>query len=116
MNAFEQKRRRSFLWSVGALGISQILPQGIIEGQAVARQGSLPGATEGKPSASFRDNGNIFIKLASATGSDNLALGPQQVMVGPGIPVHRHFKMDETFYVLEGSGIFALNDVRHSFE
>jgi len=24
--------------------------------------------------------------------------------------------MDEAFYVLEGSGIFILNDVRHSFE
>jgi hypothetical protein len=38
------------------------------------------------------------------------------VTVGAGIPIHRHFQMDEAFYVLEGSGIFILNDVRHPFE
>jgi integrase len=42
--------------------------------------------------------------------------GTQQVTVGAGIPIHRHLKMDEAFYVLEGSGIFILNDVRHPFE
>ena len=36
--------------------------------------------------------------------------------VGTGIPIHRHLRMDEAFYVLEGSGIFTLNDVRHPFE
>ena len=36
--------------------------------------------------------------------------------VGAGIPVHRHFTMDEAFYVLEGKGIFILDDVPHSFE
>ena len=43
-------------------------------------------------------------------------MGTQQVMVGTGIPIHRHFKMDEAFLVLEGRGTFILNDVRHSFE
>jgi uncharacterized cupin superfamily protein len=38
------------------------------------------------------------------------------VTVGAGIPIHRHLKMNEAFYVLEGSGIFILNDVRHPFE
>jgi quercetin dioxygenase-like cupin family protein len=33
-------------------------------------------------------------------------LGTQQVMVGSGIPIHRHFKMDEAFYVLQGGGTF----------
>ena len=37
-------------------------------------------------------------------------------MRGTGIPVHRHFKMDEAFYVLEGSGRVLLNDVPHPFE
>ena len=37
-------------------------------------------------------------------------------MVGAGVPIHRHLKMNEAFYVLEGSGVFILNDVRHSFE
>jgi len=96
--------------------MSQVLMQGIIEAQAAARQGYTLGATEGEHLIHFRDHGNIFIKVGSATGSDNLALGTQQVMVGTGIPIHRHFQMDEAFYVLEGSGVFILNDVRHSFE
>jgi len=115
MNVFDQ-RRRSFLFSLGGLGMSQVLMQGIIEAQAAARQGYTLGATEGEHLIHFRDHGNIFIKVGSATGSDNLALGTQQVMVGTGIPIHRHFQMDEAFYVLEGSGVFILNDVRHSFE
>jgi quercetin dioxygenase-like cupin family protein len=114
MNTFEQKRR-SFLFMVGGFGIS-LLPQGFIEGQTAARQGYAVGASEGEHLIHFRDRGNIFIKIGTATGSNNLAMGTQQVMVGTGIPIHRHFKMDEAFYVLEGSGIFILNDARHSFE
>jgi quercetin dioxygenase-like cupin family protein len=49
-------------------------------------------------------------------GSPNLALGTQQIPVGAGIPIHRHFEMDEAFYVLEGSGKFILDDQPHSFE
>jgi quercetin dioxygenase-like cupin family protein len=115
MNSFEE-RRQSFLLSMGGLGISQMLPQSITEGQGAARHGYVLGATEGEHLVHFRDRGNIFIELGSANGSKNLALGTQQVMVGTGIPIHRHFKMDEAFYVLEGSGTFLLNDVRHSFE
>ena len=115
MKLFEQKRR-SFLFTVGALGMTGLLQQGIIEAQSTSRQGYVLGATEGEHLVHFRDHGNIFIKLGSATGSENLAMGTQQVMVGTGIPIHRHFKMDEAFLVLEGSGTFILNDVRHSFE
>src|SRR5262249_46907187 len=50
------------------------------------------------------------------TGSANLAVGTQQVMKGSGIPTHRHLKMDEAFYVLEGSGTCTLDDARHAFE
>jgi len=73
-------------------------------------------SSEGEHLVHFRDQGNVFIRLGSASGSDNLALGTQQVMAGSGIPIHRHFEMDEAFYVLEGSGTFILNDVRHAFE
>ena len=86
------------------------------QAQTAASQGYVLGATEGEHLVHFRDAGNIFIKVGLATGSDSLALGTQQVPVGTGIPIHRHFRMDEAFYVLEGSGIFTLNDVRHPFE
>ena len=36
--------------------------------------------------------------------------------VGGGIPVHRHWEKDEAFYVLEGSGVFSLNDVSFPIE
>ena len=114
MNALEQKRR-SFLFSLAGLGISQVLPQGMTQTQAAAPRGYVLGANEGEHLVHFRDHGNIFIKAGSSTGSDNLGLGTQQVTVGAGIPIHRHFQMDEAFYVLEGSGIFILNDSRHSF-
>jgi quercetin dioxygenase-like cupin family protein len=84
--------------------------------QAAASRGYVLGATEGEHLVHFRDAGNIFIKAGSATGSDNLGLGTQQVPVGAGIPIHRHLQMDEAFYALEGSGIFTLNDAQHPFE
>ncbi|WMT75404.1 cupin domain-containing protein [Bradyrhizobium sp. Ash2021] len=86
------------------------------EAKAAAPQGYVLGATEGEHLVHWRDGGNIVIKVGSANRSDNLALGTQQVPVGAGIPIHRHIRMDEAFYVLEGSGIFTLNDVRHSFK
>jgi quercetin dioxygenase-like cupin family protein len=84
--------------------------------QTAASGGYVLGATEGEHLVHFRDAGNILIKAGSATGSDNLCLGTQQVPVGAGIPIHRHLQMDEAFYVLEGSGIFTLNDAQHPFE
>lgn len=113
MNALEQERR-PFLFGLGALGLSQVLPQGVT--QAVAPQGYVLGPTEGEHLVHFRDHGNIFIKIGSATGSNNLGLGTQQVTVGAGIPIHRHLQMDEAFYVLGGSGTFTLNDAHHSFD
>ena len=84
--------------------------------QTAASRGYVLGVTEGEHLVHFRDAGSIFIKAGSATGSDNLGLGTQQVPVGAGIPIHRHLQMDEAFYVLEGSGIFTLNDAQHPFE
>ena len=86
------------------------------QAQTAASHGYVLGAAEGEHLVHFRDAGNIFIKVGPATGSDSLAMGTQQVPVGAGIPIHRHFRMDEAFYVLEGSGIFTLNDARHPFE
>ena len=90
--------------------------EGDQERRIVSPQGYVLGAGEGEHLIHFRDHGQIVIKADSATGFDNLALGTQQVMVGAGVPIHRHLKMNEAFYVLEGSGAFILNDVRHSFE
>jgi quercetin dioxygenase-like cupin family protein len=84
-------------------------------GQSVQSR-PVRGAAEGEHLIHFRDHGNVFIKIGTTTGSSNLALGTQQVMAGSGIPTHRHFKMDEAFYVLEGSGIFILNEMRHPFD
>ena len=64
-------------------------------------EGYVFGAGEGEHLIHFRDGGNIFT---------------QQLPKGSGIRVHRHFHKDEAFYVLEGSGTVALNDVRHSCE
>ena len=71
---------------------------------------------EGEHLIHFRDHGDVFIKFSAASGSSNLALGTQPVLRGTGVPVHRHFEMDEAFYVLRGSGIFTLNDAPHTFE
>ena len=70
---------------------------------------------EGERLVHFRDGGDIVIKTGVATGSSDLALGTQQVKVGAGIPIHRHFKMDEVFYVLEGSGHVVLDGERREF-
>ena len=86
------------------------------EAQAPTSAGYVLGPDEGEHLVHFRNPGKIVIKAGSATGSENLALGTQQVTIGAGIPIHRHLKMDEAFYVLEGSGVVMLNDVGHSFE
>jgi quercetin dioxygenase-like cupin family protein len=57
--------------------------------------------------------GDIFINADPSKGFNGLATGTQQVPVGVGIPIHRHLEMEEAFYVLEGSGTFTLDDVRH---
>jgi mannose-6-phosphate isomerase-like protein (cupin superfamily) len=43
-------------------------------------------------------------------------MGTQQVLIGVGIPIHRHLEMDEAFYVIEGRGTFILDDARHPIE
>jgi hypothetical protein len=58
--------------------------------QAAAPQGYVLGSTEGEHLVHFRDHGNSYIKAGYTTGSDGLALGTRQVMLGAGIPIHRH--------------------------
>ena len=111
-----ENNRRSFLFSLGGLALSGVLRQSASGSEPMAGQGYVLGASEGEHLIHFRDHGNIFIKAGAATGSENLALGTQQVTLGAGIPVHRHIRMDEAFYVLEGGGVFTLNDARHRFE
>jgi len=111
-----QQKRRSFLFGLAGLGISQTLLQGQTAAQAATAQGYVLGSDGGEHLVHFRNPGNILIKIDPATGSSNLALGTQQVPVGAGIPIHRHFEMDEAFYVLEGGGTFILNDTPHRFE
>jgi len=114
MDAFDP-HRRSFLMGAGSLGLSQVLPPSSTQPHA-SQQAYVLGSAEGETLMHFRDHGAIIIKASPATGSQQLSLGTQQVMRGTGIPVHRHFHMDEAFHVLEGSGSFVLNDVPHPFE
>jgi quercetin dioxygenase-like cupin family protein len=108
--------RRSFLFGLAGLGVSHALLQANTAAQAATPQGYVLGPTEGEHLVHFRNPGNIFIKVDPTKGSGNLALGTQQIPVGAGIPIHRHFEMDEAFYVLDGSGTFILEDKPHRFE
>ena len=87
-----------------------------IEAHKPVPEGYVLRAGEGDRLIHFRDAGDIFIKVDPVRGSDNFALGTQQLPRGSGIPIHRHFHMEEAFYVLEGSGTVTLNDVRYSCE
>ena len=60
--------------------------------------------------------GNIFIRANPGRASNSIAMGTQQVLVGVGIPAHRHFQMDEAFYVVDGRGFCILDDARHPIE
>lgn len=111
-----QQKRRSFLLGLAGLGISLPFLQGAMQAQAATPQGYVLGPAGGEHLVHFRNPGNIFIKVDPTKGSGNLAFGTQQVPVGTGIPIHRHFEMDEAFYVLEGSGTFTLNDAPLPFE
>src|SRR5512139_790027 len=84
--------------------------------QAAMPQGYVLGAGEGERLAHFADAGEIFIGVGPASGSAGFALGTQQVRAGGGVRIHRHLDKDEAFYVLEGSGIFSLNDVNYPIE
>jgi quercetin dioxygenase-like cupin family protein len=105
-------QRRAMLTGLAAFGLAQTFA----EGAPAAPAGAVLGPAGGEHLVHFRNPGHIFIKAGAATGSDHLAFGTQQIPVGAGIPVHRHFTMDEGFLVLKGRGSFSLDDVAHPIE
>src|SRR5436305_4640380 len=113
----ELLQRRSFRAGLAGLGLAPaLLPGGSEAEAATSAHGYVLGPAGGDHLVHFRNPGNIFIKIDPVLGSGNLAMGTQQVPVGVGIPIHRHFEMDEAFYVLEGSGTFILEDKPHPIE
>jgi quercetin dioxygenase-like cupin family protein len=108
------RSRRSVMLGMASLGIGPTLLQEPAKAQSVASGGYVLGPTEGEHL--IQRGGNIFIKADPTKGCDGLAMGTQQVLAGVGIPIHRHFQMDEAFFVVEGGGTFILNDVRHAID
>ena len=106
--------RRSFLTLTGAAGLGRGSHE--LAANAHANPDYVLGPAGGEHLVHFRDGGDVFIKSGAASGSPDLAVGTQQVKVGTGIPIHRHLKMEERFYVLEGSGRVILADAPHPFE
>jgi mannose-6-phosphate isomerase-like protein (cupin superfamily) len=72
------------------------------------------GPTEGEHL--IRNAGHLFIKVDPSRGSNNIALGTQQVPIRTGIRVHQHCEADEVLFVLEGTGFGLLGDERVPIE
>jgi mannose-6-phosphate isomerase-like protein (cupin superfamily) len=80
----------------------------------VATQGYVLGPTEGEHL--IRNAGSIIIKVDPSRGSNNMALGTQQVPIRTGIQVHLHQEANEVLFVLEGTGFDILDDTRMPVE
>src|SRR5689334_10885971 len=106
--------RRSFLSRLSIAGIGYHLTRGITEGRGSGAY--TLGGDGGEHLIHFRDRGDIFIKVGTGTGAENMAIGTQQVRLGTGIPIHRHPHTEESFYVLGGSGVVTLDDTPHRIE
>jgi quercetin dioxygenase-like cupin family protein len=106
--------RRAFALGLAGLGVAHALAPAKAKARAGAPGGYVLGPTEGEHL--ILRGGNIFIKADPRTGSSGLAMGTQQILPGVGIPIHRHFEMDEAFFVIDGGGTFVLEDVRHPIE
>lgn len=106
--------RRAFALALAGLSIARAVTPAKAQAQAGAPRGYVLGPNEGEHL--IQRGGNIFIKADRRTGSGSLAMGTQQILPSVGIPIHRHFEMDEAFYVIDGTGTFILNDVRHPIE
>jgi quercetin dioxygenase-like cupin family protein len=76
----------------------------------MSTQGYVLGPTEGEHL--IRNAGSILIKVDPSRGSNNLALGTQQVPIHTGIQVHQHQEADEVLFVLDGVGFGILGDQR----
>ena len=80
----------------------------------MSKQGYVLGPNEGEHL--IRNAGSLFIKVDPSRGSNNMALGTQQVPIRAGIPVHQHNEADEVLFVLEGAGFGILGDTRMRVE
>ncbi len=109
------RTRRSFAVGLAGLGLGQTLLRG---GQVHAKEGDTQGyviaGREGEHL--IQRGGDVFINVDPTRGSDKLAMGTQQILTGVGVPIHRHFVMDEAFSVLDGRGTLILNDARYPIE
>ena len=113
MNLHNLERRHAFLGAAGLVA-SQTLSSIQVNAQGLAPKGFVFGPTEGEHL--IQRGGHIFIKADPTTGSNSIAMGTQQILRGVGIPIHRHFEMDEAFYVVDGGGTFLLEEQRLSIE
>ena len=115
MGSFEQQRR-SFLLTLGALGISPLPAQAILAGQAGAGAGYVLGPGEGEHLIHFRDGGRRHHQARYRHGVPRSRRGNPA-----GDARHRYsdsppFQDGRGVHVLDGSGAVLLDDVRHSFE
>jgi mannose-6-phosphate isomerase-like protein (cupin superfamily) len=100
--------------AIVSLGIGQSVVHAAPEEQHLSKQGYVLGPNEGEHL--IRNAGNVFIKVDPSKGSNNMALGTQQVPIGRGIAVHQHQEADEVLFVLEGTGFGILGDTRIPIE
>jgi len=103
--------RRSILAGAAALAAGHVLSS---QAHADASKGYVLAPNEGEHL--IQRGGNIFIKADPTRGAGGLAMGTQQILTNVGIPIHRHFEMDEAFYVIDGAGTFILEDQPHTIE
>ena len=106
--------RRSFMAGLTGLVIGPAELRRAAPPNAGAPEGYVLGPSKGEHL--IQRGGDLFINVDPTRGSDSVSMGTQQVLIGVGIPIHRHFHMDEAFHVLDGGGTFLLNDVRHPIE
>ena len=105
--------RRSTLLALASLSATAMLSPRTGHASDSTPGGYVLNAFKGEHLIHFRDGGDIFIMAGSTRGSDNFAMGSQQIKARGGIPIHRHLHMEEAFYVLEGSGVCLLGEVQH---
>ena len=80
----------------------------------MSTQGYVLGPTDGEHL--IRNGGSLLIKVDPGRGSNNMALGTQQVPIHTGIQVHQHQEADEVLFVLEGTGFGMLGNARMPVE